>query len=89
MAQHTFTTSAIQEAALTYKRGVVNAQRAAATPPLPSFEDNPSYVDEVVRNVLLGPLVQEFVEARLQLVANAYRTATNAQRQTVDAALSL
>ena len=89
MAVHTFTTSAVQEAALTYKRSVVNAQRAAAVPPLPPFDDNPAYVDDVVRQKLLGPLVQEFVEARLQMVANAYRTATNAQRVAADTALGL
>lgn len=89
MANHAFTTSAIQEAALTYKRGIVNAERASAAPPLPPFEDNAAYVDDVVRNTLLGPLVQTFVEARLQLVANAYRTATNTQRQTVDTTLGL
>ena len=89
MAVHTFTTSAIQEAALTFRRAEVNAQRASAIPPLPPFEDNPTYIDEVVRNTLLGPLVQEFVEARLQVLANAYRTATNAQRQAADAALGI
>ena len=89
MAVHTFTTTPIQEAALTYKRGIVNAQRAAKTPPLPPFDDNPAFVDDVVRNTLIGPLVQEFVEARLQLIANAYRTATNTQRQAADAALGI
>jgi hypothetical protein len=42
-----------------------------------------------VENQILGPLVPEFVEARLQMVANAYRIATAAQRQSVDATLGL
>lgn len=89
MAVHTFTTGAVQEAAITYKRGLVNQDRATQVPPLPPFDDNPAYVDEVVRMKLLGPLVQEFVESRLQLVANAYRTATAAQRQAADQALGI
>jgi hypothetical protein len=89
MATHSFTTTVIQETALTYKRSIVNAQRASQSPPLPPFDDNPAYVDDVVRNTLLGPLVQEYVETRLQQVANAYRTATNTQRQTVDSTLGL
>lgn len=89
MALHQFNTTAIQEAAITYKRQRINAERTSATPPLPPFDDNAAFVAFAVENEILGPLVPEFVEARLQLVANAYRTATNAQRQAADQALGI
>jgi hypothetical protein len=89
MANYAFTTTAIQEAALTFKRGKVNTERATATPPLPPFDDNAAYVADYVGSTLMAPLFVEFVEARLQMVANAYRTATNAQRQAADTALGI
>lgn len=89
MAVHSFTTSALQEAAITYKRSRVNQERAAQVPPLPPFDDNAAFVAFAVENQILGPLVPEFVESRLQLVANAYRMATPAQRQSVDQALGI
>lgn len=89
MALHQFNTTNLQEAAITYKRSRVNAERTTQTPPLPPFDDNPAFVAFAVENQILGPLVPEFIEARLQLVANAYRTATPAQRSSVDTALGI
>jgi hypothetical protein len=89
MALHTFDTSPLQEAAITFKRQRVNQERAAQTPPLPPFDDNAAFVAFVVENQILGPIVPEFVNARLQLVADAYRTATPAERQAVDQALGI
>jgi hypothetical protein len=89
MALHSFNTTALQEAAISYKRQRVNQERAAMTPPQPPFDDNAAFVAFAVENQILGPLVPEFVEARLQMVANAYRIATPAQRQSVDSTLGL
>lgn len=89
MATYSFTTTAFQEAAVTFKRTKVNAERSAAVPPLPPFDDNTTYVSDFVVTTLMSPLLVEYVEARLQMVANAYRTATPTQRQTVDTALGL
>jgi hypothetical protein len=89
MAQYTFDTTAIEDAALTSKRNAVNAERAALTPPQAPFPDNQSFVTVSVRTTLLKPMVEAFIEQRLQIVADAYRQATNAQRQQVDTALGL
>jgi hypothetical protein len=89
MAQYTFDTTAIEDAALTSKRLAVNAERAALDPPQAPFPDNQSFVTVSVRSTLLKPMVEAFIEQRLQIVADAYRQATNVQRQQVDTALGL
>ncbi len=89
MALHQFTTTGIEEAAITDARRDENAERSRQVPPQPPFDDNASFVEFVVRARVLGPKVMSFVNKRLQLVADAYRTATPAQRQAVDSALGL
>jgi hypothetical protein len=89
MAVYTKNTNSLQEAALTAHRLTLNAERAAAVPPLPPFDDNASMVDFLIDNQMLGPTVQAFIERRLQQIANAYRTATNAQRAAADTALGI
>ena len=89
MADYSFSTNAIQEAAISDRRLSVNAERAANNPPLPPFDDNAAFVDDTIRSQILGPVVQGFIEKRLQQVANAYRTGSTAQRQAVDQALGL
>lgn len=89
MAVHSFSTTPVQEAAITSARSAENDRRAALIPPLPPFDDNASFVDFAVTNKILGPEVTAFINARLQLVANAYRVATQADRNQVDTILGI
>lgn len=79
MATFSFTTTAEQDRALAAKR-VTDA---------PSAKDTAEYVAAVVRDTLLASVVAEYVEARVQLVADAYRAGTAEQRAAVDKDLGL
>ncbi|MPZ20133.1 MAG: hypothetical protein GEV06_19780 [Luteitalea sp.] len=81
MATYTKTTGPVQEAAIT-------AKRLKATEAGGDFSDNAAFVDHAI-DAMLQPIVAEFIEARLQLVADAYRTAPASARATVDEALGL
>lgn len=87
MADYTFTTTAVEEAALTDKRLLVNVERVAAGQA--EFPTNQSFVTVTVRETLMKPMVAAYIERRLQQVADAYRTATAVQRSQVDSALGL
>lgn len=76
----TYTTSDLQEAAITLRRGVVNQQREKDR--LPLLADNAAYVA-----YLLDDAMKTYIESKVQQFADKYRGATDSQRAAVDAAL--
>lgn len=76
----TFTTTALQDAALAARLRVVNRERTA------SGQRAFATVDEYVAS-LLTTAEAVYLEARVQLVADAYRAATEKIRGKVDALL--
>ena len=89
MAEYTFTTTPLEDDAITAARLDTNRARAGQDPPLPPFDTNAEFVAAIVRVKILGPEVMAFVNARMQLVANAYRTATVEDRAAAEAALHI
>lgn len=81
MASYALTTTAVQESAITAKRLAENA--AGAT-----YADNAAYLAVQHAN-MLRPLVTDYIEARLHLVADSYRAGTASQRAAVDSALGI
>ena len=85
MARHTFDTTPAEEDAITAARLVANQ----ALPEDRRFVTNADFVAAYVRTDVMAPVVRRYVETRLNLVADTYRTATPEQRAAAEAALGL
>ena len=93
MASYSFTTDTVQELALTALREQENAEAVVdplAPPAPPRYADNQAYVTARV-TALLAPAITKYIEQRLHVVADAYRspTTTLAQRKAVEKALGI
>lgn len=85
--KYAFDTTDEQEDAITYKRLKLNVELEKAGQP--TYDDNASYVAFFVATAIIGPLIVEFVESKLQKVADAYRAATDTDRKTVEGTLKV
>lgn len=79
MPTYSFTATDEQDAAITARR----------LKTVPEVKDNATFVAGAVRDRILASVVQEFIEARVQKVADAYRNGTAQQRADVDKVLSI
>jgi hypothetical protein len=89
MATYTITTNENEEDALAIHLIRVNAARAAETPPRPPLPDHDALVPILMRQEVLGPVLRQAIEQRVQAVANAYREAPRVQRRAVDTTLGV
>lgn len=79
MPNYTIAVTDEQDAAITARR----------THEAPDVKDNATYVTATVRDRILKGVVDAFIEARVQKVADAYRQGTADQRATVDRVLGI
>ena len=83
MAQYVIDTSDEQEGAITMARLESNKTQVQ------QFADNATYVLFHTQTSILGPLVERFVESRVQVIADAYRKAEAKDRSSVDDVLKV
>jgi hypothetical protein len=82
------TTTARQEAALSYMRTQINAQRARQTPPDPALADNTALLNFIVGNLLADFQARER-ENLSDRLGTAYQTATPAVQSQVKTLLGI
>jgi hypothetical protein len=86
MALYQFTTTALQEAALTRHVEKVNVTRRGNGQA--AFADNQAFVTDAIV-MLLRPVLDDFIAERVALVQSAYVAASPAQRAAAESALGL